>query len=392
MAEMAGAKQMADNADLADFVMNGGVWGDTLEQSKSTESKVEAEAGAAPDIADEPEVALDGGMFIESDGLDLREEAQRAAAKGSPEVSETKLEDPSAEVSKTTDAIKSPEVSDTKLEGNPKLARTLADAADRLETYIRDGAGNLGIELGAARKGMRLFAGALSAAGVTPTPGEAMKLYLARDSEQFKTGKIVGSSTEMGALDIGRLKAVNAYTQMGLKNSLIREFSSIRRSFGTIGEDDLKELCKKVEIVAELKDGKITRDGEFVKTKIKDDDLISGIIEGKESAAFKKVVDEKGKHVGWTLANGKFLTEDGRQSIAAKVVSAHFEGSSALEYKGDQIIDAVSIVEGWKPVQINRFKESLEGNMRADGSISTQGQSWFGDILKVLELTIRKGG
>jgi hypothetical protein len=73
-------------------------------------------------------------------------------------------------------------------------------------------------------------------------------------------------------------------------------------------------------------------------------------------------------------------------------VSAHFEGSSALEYKGDQIIDAVSIVEGWKPVQINRFKESLEGNMRADGSISTQGQSWFGDILKVLELTIRKGG
>jgi hypothetical protein len=391
MPEISGTNSSASEANLADFVMNGGTWADTKESVKS------AEVGASAEVSSEPELSLDGEMLIDLDGPSLREEVQRAEAAKSgsagAEVSETatKAADASAktDLSKVIETTGGPAANPS---CNSRVADLMTNAADRIGHFLENGTGFFERELKSARKGVRMFADALDGSGVTPTPGDMMKLYLARNSAEFKSGKIVGSETEMGALDIGRLKAVNAYTQMGLKNSLIREFSSIRRSFGTIGEDDLKELCKKVEIVAELKDGKITRDGQFVKTKIKDDDLVSGIIEGIESAAFKKVVDDKEKHVGWTLANGKFLTEDGRQSIAAKIVSAHFEGGSALEYKGDQIIDAVSIVEGWKPVQINRFKQSIETNLKGDGSIYTSKQSFAEYIFQIVATTINRGG
>lgn len=396
MPEISGTNREDSDANLADFVMNGGTWADTTEPAKSAD--VEG-ADVATDLSNDPELSLDGEMLIDLDGPSLREEAQRAAAakvgSTTSEITETAPKDAST---KTALSEKDSEVSETKpvLGANPtcnaRVAELMVDAADRIGQFVKNGTGFFERELKSARKGVRMFADALEASGSTPTPGDMMKLYLARDSDEFKKGNIKGSDTEMGALDIGRLKAVNTYTQMGLKNSLIREFSSIRRSFGTIGEDDLKEICKKVKIVAELKDGKIIREGEFVKTKIKEDDLVSGILEGKESEGFKKIEDAKGKLVGWELANGKVLTEDGRQSIAAKIISAHFEGSSALEYKGDQIIDAVAIEEGWKPVEINRFKQSIDTNLKADGSIYTSRQAFAEYLYQILEITIRKGG
>lgn len=232
--------------------------------------------------------------------------------------------------------------------------------------------------------------------GLTPSVGNLLTLYLARNTEEFQTGNIKGTDTTMGALDKGRLEGLNAYIQSEYKSNMVRELGSIRRSYGTVEVEDFENICGRIEIVPKYNaSGEIERTkGGYVKTQVDtSDELIKGILTGEATSELRAIKDDKGKVVEWELSNGHKLTEDGRKSIAAKIIGAHYDGSTALEHKGDKLIESVAPWrEGMQPHELKRFQMAFKGAVTEDGLIRSRFDSLMGDFWKIFETAVRKGG
>jgi hypothetical protein len=200
----------------------------------------------------------------------------------------------------------------------------------------------------------------------------------------------------MGALDQGRLKGLNAYIQSEYKSNMVRELGSIRRSYGTVEVEDFENICGRIEIVPKYNaSGEIERTkGGYVKTQVDtSDELIKGILTGEETSELRAIKDDKGKVVEWELSNGHKLTEDGRKSIAAKIIGAHYDGSTALEHKGDKLIESVAPwAENMQPHELKRFQMAFKGTVTEDGLVRSRFSSLMGDFWKIFEIAIRKGG
>lgn len=241
----------------------------------------------------------------------------------------------------------------------------------------------------------------LRKAGVDPTAGSFMLLYAARESAEFKSGhELVGNATELGVLDRGRIEMIEAYTQMGLKKALVESLEDPKRSMGELDEDDLALLYGSVELAGKRKpDGTIERNKKgHVMTDVSGDLLIKSILEGIESAKLHKGMmempdkDGKSRNVeAWVLENGHKFPESARVAIRAQIIGAHMDGRTALEYKKDQIIDALEWKEEWTPTQSNNFRSLLAVCQRADGLLATLADTVGKELIDAATTIARKG-
>lgn len=229
---------------------------------------------------------------------------------------------------------------------------------------------------------IRDMAGRLKDLGIEPTPGELQKLYLARNTDAFKSGDL------RAALNEGRAMAVGAYTEMQLKKNILEYMEDPSYPLGNVSEDDIKSLYKDIQV-------SYTMDGKEMKTTITGPAIIKSILEGKGSEALQQVlVDGPNgeKVVQWKFKDtDTYLSEQGRLKLKSMIQGAHIAASTALEYKGDDITQAVAWNEKWSPTQAERFVKILKSEMGSDKLIRTPGQAGWDLTSEFFEVLAKHG-
>jgi hypothetical protein len=230
---------------------------------------------------------------------------------------------------------------------------------------------------------LRDLAGKLKEMGIEPTPGELQKLYLARQSEAFKSGDL------QTALHEGRKMAIESYTEMKLKSNILEYMEDPSFPLGNVSEEDIKSLYNQVEI-------SYTIDAEGkMKTEIVGPPIIKSIMEGKNSEDLQQVLADGPngeKVVQWRFKDtDTFLSEQGRVKLRSMIQGAHLSASTALEYKGDDITNAVAWREKWSPSEAERFVKILKSEIGTDKLIRTNNQATW-DLLEEFFGTLAKHG
>jgi len=230
---------------------------------------------------------------------------------------------------------------------------------------------------------LRDLAGKLKEMGIEPTPGELQKLYLARETEAFRSGDL------QTALREGKKMAIESYTEMKLKSNILEYMEDPAFPLGDVSEEDIKSLYSKVEISYT-----IDSEGEM-KTEIIGPAIIKSILEGKSSDDLKQtefVGHNNEKIVGWKFKDtDTYLSEQGRLKLRSMIQGAHLSASTALEYKGDDITNAVAWREKWSPSEAERFVKILKSEVGTDKLIKTNTQATW-DLLEEFFGTLAKHG
>jgi hypothetical protein len=228
-------------------------------------------------------------------------------------------------------------------------------------------------------------------------------------------GKIQIVAVENASGEISRSKNGYVKTEVNTSDPLISgimsgketaEFKAIREEKIVGWELDDGRVLSQSDVLKEIVNGKPTStltpntdtaSGKVVSWRLEDGstithkDLIKNIQDGKDIPGLTAA--RQTEVVGWQLASGTVMTEDGRKSIAAKIVGAHYDGSTALEHKGDKLIESVAPwAEGMQPHELKRFQMAFKGTVTEDGLIRSRFSALMGDFWKIFEIAIRKGG